>query len=187
MYRPEKSEVPPILPVYPYMRYVKSLTRQFQLFQSVYTVHIAGFLETQHDDPRSPLRTLRSMSGSGRTCLTAGTAYFHSCGGGATDSALAIEEALVLSTLLGRAISNPSAIEAALYAFDTVCRPRAELVARSGYEASALLAGSSPGIGTADPATLAAELERVECTLVHNFDIQAHVAAAVGIMDQFLV
>ena len=95
----------------------------------------------------------------------------------------------MLSTLLGRATAgSPSGqVEAALRAFDAVCRPRAELVARSGFETSALLAGSAPGVGLANPAALAAGLERTECAILHRFEVQAHLAAAVGTMDQFAI
>jgi salicylate hydroxylase len=94
---------------------------------------------------------------------------------------LALEEALVLSTLLGRATSRAD-VPAALRAYDEVCRPRAELVMRASADAALLLTGRGPGVGL-DPARLAAALEAA-LGVVENLDIKAYCLVAIEIMDR---
>ncbi|WP_234038590.1 NAD(P)/FAD-dependent oxidoreductase, partial [Erythrobacter sp. YJ-T3-07] len=62
-----------------------------------------------------------------------------------TLSGLALEEALILVTLLGRVTSRFD-VSSALRAYDEVCRPRAELVMRASCDIVLLMTGRAPGV-----------------------------------------
>ncbi|KAI1864019.1 uncharacterized protein JN550_009039 [Neoarthrinium moseri] len=146
-----------------------------KLVQSVYTVQIAGICQMQH----VPSRTYASKN----ACLVGDAAHGGlSLQGSACD--IAVEEALVLSTLLGRAQSK-SAVPTALRAFDEVCRPRAELVIRASFDINLLLTGRAPGIGL-DPVLLANTL-RQKWDMIENIDINAHCLKAMNSMDHQIV
>lgn len=58
----------------------------------------------------------------------------------------AIEDALTLTTLFGK-VKSPSEIPAALHAYDTVRRPRAQRVTSLSRGSSFIMTGRAPGIG----------------------------------------
>ncbi|KAK7750150.1 hypothetical protein SLS62_007899 [Diatrype stigma] len=171
-----------------------------KLFRSVYTVHIPGLLEMQNDGGGGGELPNTITTAATRRCTTlltpatTTTPPFPSPSTASTTTTLAIEEALVLSTLLGaagpRSDSTTNAIPAALRAFEAVCRPRARRAARLACETTALLAGCAPGVGL-DAGKLAGAYCGAEsgddCGGDGGGGVQARLAAAVGVMEQQLL
>ncbi|KAF3015856.1 hypothetical protein E8E14_007315 [Neopestalotiopsis sp. 37M] len=148
-----------------------------ELVQSIYTISIAAICQMQYP----PTATYSTRN----ACLIDSAAHGSSSSSSSSlangPAVLALEEALVLSTLLGRATSRAD-VPAALRAYDEVCRPRAELVMRASADAALLLTGRGPGVGL-DPARLAAALEAA-LGVVENLDIKAYCLVAIEIMDR---
>ncbi|KAI1658595.1 FAD/NAD(P)-binding domain-containing protein [Daldinia decipiens] len=144
------------------------------LILSVYTVQVAALCLLEHHP--APTYVAENI------CLIGDSAHSMLPFQGASIS-LSIEEALLLSTLLGR-LSSKAAIPAALRAFDQLCRPRAEQATRLSAETGLLIAGRAPGIGL--NADLLQHHLRHKFEFLLNVDIEAHRTAAVSIMDQLL-
>lgn len=145
-----------------------------QLILSVYTVQVAALCLLEHQP--TPTYVTENI------CLIGDSAHSMLPFQGASIS-LSIEEALLLSTLLGR-LPSRAAIPAALRAFDQVCRPRAEQATRLSAETGLLITGRAPGIGL--NADLLQQHLRHKFEFLLNVDIEAHRAAAISIMDQLL-
>ncbi|KAI0010784.1 FAD/NAD(P)-binding domain-containing protein [Xylariaceae sp. FL0662B] len=147
---------------------------QIPLIESLYTVQVAGICQLQH----RPAPTYATAN----VCLIGDSAQsmlpFQDA-----STTIAIEQAFILSTLLGR-LSSKAAIPAALQAFDQVCRPRAEHAARSSFEAGYLMTGQVPGVGL--DATLLQRALQHKWGFLRDFDIEARRAAAIDFMDRFL-
>ncbi|CAJ2503420.1 Uu.00g108140.m01.CDS01 [Anthostomella pinea] len=146
-----------------------------KLIQSIYTVQIAGICQMQHQPTPQSYVTKNA-------CLIGDSAYAMMVHQGA-GAIIALEEALVLSTLLGRA-SSREAIPAALQAFDRTCRPRAEHAAQYSAHLGLVFTGRHPSVGP-DAGLIAQELQRRWVFLAQT-DVEAQRAAAVGLMDQLL-
>ncbi|KAI0130540.1 hypothetical protein BJ170DRAFT_594049 [Xylariales sp. AK1849] len=146
-----------------------------KLVESVYTVQIAGICQMEH----VPTRTYSTKN----ACLVGDAAHGLLSYQGAASS-VAMEEALILSTLLGRTTST-SDVAAALRAFDQVCRPRAERVVRASFDVGLLMTGRAPGIGL-DPTLLAKTLQQ-KWDCIENFDINAYRTEAISSMDQLVM
>ncbi|KAI0376740.1 FAD/NAD(P)-binding domain-containing protein [Hypomontagnella monticulosa] len=144
------------------------------LIQSVYTVQVAAICQLEH----SPAPTFVTKN----ICLIGDSAHSMLPFQGAS-VCIAIEEALILSTLLGR-LPSKAAIPAALQAFDQVCRPRAEQAALSSTETGFLVTGRSPGVGL--DADLIQQHLRHKYDFLLDVDIEAQRATANMIMDQLL-
>ncbi|KAI0886401.1 FAD/NAD(P)-binding domain-containing protein [Annulohypoxylon maeteangense] len=144
------------------------------LIQSVYTVQVAAICQLEH----RPAPTFVTKN----ICLIGDTAHSMPPFQGA-NTGIAIEEALILTTLLAR-LPSKAAIPAALQAYDQVCRPRAERAARSSAETGFLVTGRAPGVG------LDADLLQLHMRNKFDFmldgDSHTHRAAASLIMDQLL-
>ncbi|KAH9897122.1 FAD/NAD(P)-binding domain-containing protein [Xylariomycetidae sp. FL2044] len=145
------------------------------LIQSVYTVQVAAICQMQHPSTVSYARK--------NACLVGDSAHamlpFHG-----VSTTIEVEEALILSTLLGR-LSTRSAVPAALQAFDRVCRPRAELVVRASQQCGMLLTGSAPGVGV--DANLITERLGALCDGIASVDVNAQRQAAVNVLNQIMV
>lgn len=146
----------------------------YQLAQSVYTIQAAGICQMQY----LPTRTYASNNACIMYDAAHGMFSFHGAA-----SSVVMEEALILTTLLGKATSKFD-VSAALKAYDEVCRPRAELVIRATSDISLLMTGRAPGIGL-DPVLIAKTLEQ-KWDIIENFDINAHCMAAIRAMDRNL-
>ncbi|KAL7621675.1 hypothetical protein AAE478_009002 [Parahypoxylon ruwenzoriense] len=144
------------------------------LIQSVYTVQVAAICQLSH--PPAPTYV------NGNTVLMGDSAHSMPPFQGA-DVGIAIEEALVLSALLGR-LPSKAAIPAALRAYDQACRPRAERAARTSYETGLLVTGRAPGVGL-DAERLQRGLRR-KWEFMLDVDGEALRDAAVGVMDGLL-
>ncbi|ETS77718.1 hypothetical protein PFICI_09780 [Pestalotiopsis fici W106-1] len=145
-----------------------------KLVQSIYTISIAAFCHMQY----LPTRTYASRN----ACLIDGAAHGSSSSASLyCPSNTALEEALILSTLLGRTTSRAH-VAAALRAYDEVCRPRAELVMRTSADIGMLLSGCGPGVGL-DPGRLAEALEQA-FGMIEGLDIKAYCIMAIEIMDR---
>ncbi|KAI0172931.1 FAD/NAD(P)-binding domain-containing protein [Hypoxylon sp. FL1284] len=144
------------------------------LIQSVYTVQVAAICQLEHRPAPTYVR--------GNVCLMGDSAQSMLPFQGAS-TCIAIEEALVLSTLLGR-LPARSAIPAALQAYDRVCRPRAELATRSSAETGFLMTGRAPGVGL-DADMLQLRIHH-KWDFLLDLDIDAHCATAVAVMDRLL-
>ncbi|OTA96764.1 hypothetical protein M434DRAFT_392468 [Hypoxylon sp. CO27-5] len=144
------------------------------LIQSVYTVQVAAICQLEH----KPVPTYVGKN----ICLIGDSAHSMLPFQGANVS-IAIEEALILSTLLGR-LPSKAAIPAALQAYDRVCRPRAEQAARSSAESGLLVTGRAPRVGL--------DADLIQHQILHKFEFLLDVninelqAAANMIMDQLL-
>ncbi|OTA58929.1 FAD/NAD(P)-binding domain-containing protein [Hypoxylon sp. EC38] len=144
------------------------------LIQSVYTVQVAAICQLEH----KPVPTYVGKN----ICLIGDSAHSMLPFQGANVS-IAIEEALILSTLLGR-LPSKAAIPAALQAYDRVCRPRAEQAARSSAESGLLVTGRAPRAGL--------DADLIQHQILHKFEflldtnINELQAAANMIMDQLL-
>jgi len=97
---------------------------------------------------------------------------------------VALEEALILSTLLSRATSK-AAIPAALRAYDQVCRPRAEEAAFHTREFKRTTIGKNPEIGL-NPLLLAPRLQ-YHWQFLGETNIEAQQATAAQLMEQALL
>lgn len=126
-----------------------------------------------------PARTLASSA----ACLIGDSAHamLGFQGGGVT---IAIEEALVLSTLMSR-VGSHSDIPFALRAYDLICRPRAEHAARASQETGLLCSGGMPGVGL--DGRLLAEQLGAKWDFLHDVDIEAHRSRAVQAMEQLMM
>ncbi|KAI0894249.1 FAD/NAD(P)-binding domain-containing protein [Annulohypoxylon nitens] len=144
------------------------------LIQSVYTVQVAAICQLEH----RPAPTFVTKN----ICLIGDTAHSMPPFQGA-NVGIAIEEALVLTTLLSR-LPTKAAISAALQAYDQVCRPRAERAARSSGEIGLLVTGRYPGVGT--DADLLQQHMRNKFDFMMDGDSNTHRATASLIMDQLL-
>ncbi|KAI1800210.1 FAD/NAD(P)-binding domain-containing protein [Daldinia bambusicola] len=144
------------------------------LILSVYTVQVAALCLLEHRP--APTYVTKNV------CLIGDSAHSMLPFPGASTS-VSVEEALILSTLLGR-LPSKAAIPAALQAFDQVCRPRAEQAAQLSGETGLLITGRAPGIGL--NADLLQQHLRYNFDVLLNVDIEANRAAAVMIMDQLL-
>ncbi|KAI8959377.1 FAD/NAD(P)-binding domain-containing protein [Daldinia sp. FL1419] len=144
------------------------------LILSVYTVQVAALCLLEHQS--APTYVTENI------CLIGDSAHSMLPFQGASVN-ISIEEALILSTLLGR-LSSKAAVPAALRAFDQVCRPRAEQAARLGVETGLLLTGRAPGIGL--NADLLQQHLRHKFEFLLNTDIEPQRASAIRIMDQLL-
>ncbi|KAI6089208.1 FAD/NAD(P)-binding domain-containing protein [Hypoxylon rubiginosum] len=144
------------------------------LIQSVYTVQVAAICQLEH----TPAPTYVTKN----VCLIGDSAHSMLPFQGASVS-IAIEEALILSSLLGR-LPSKAAIPAALQAYDQVCRPRAELATRSSAETGFLVTGRGPSVGL--DADLLQHQLRHKWDFLLEVDIDAYRAAANVVMDQLL-
>ncbi|KAI1765793.1 FAD/NAD(P)-binding domain-containing protein [Hypoxylon sp. FL1150] len=144
------------------------------LIQSLYTVQVAAICQLEH----TPAPTYVT----GNICLIGDSAHSMLPFQGASVS-IAIEEALILSSLLGR-LPSKAAIPAALQAYDQVCRPRADLAAKSSAKTGFLVTGRGPGVGL--DADLLQHQLRHKWDFLLEIDIDARRAAANVIMDQLL-
>ncbi|KAI1406867.1 FAD/NAD(P)-binding domain-containing protein [Hypoxylon sp. FL1857] len=144
------------------------------LIQSVYTVQVAAICQLKHK--LAPTYVTKNI------CLVGDSAHSMLPFQGASVS-IAIEEALILSTLLGR-LPSKAGIPAAMQAYDQVCRPRAEQAARSSAESGLLVTGRAPGVGLDADLIQQHMLHKFELLL--NDDIDERRAAANMIMDQLL-
>ncbi|KAI1102429.1 FAD/NAD(P)-binding domain-containing protein [Jackrogersella minutella] len=144
------------------------------LIQSVYTVQVAAICQLEH----KPAPTYVTQN----ICLIGDSAHSILPFQGASVS-IAIEEALILSTLLGR-LPSKAAIPAALRAYDHVSRPRAEQATYSSIETGLLVTGRMPGIGL--DAGLLQQHMRHKFEFLLDVDIDTHRATANMIMDQIL-
>ncbi|KAI1635252.1 hypothetical protein F4809DRAFT_664472 [Biscogniauxia mediterranea] len=144
------------------------------LIQDIYTFQLPGISQMQH----RPARTYATQ----RTALVGDAAHAMHLSPGAS-AALGLEEALVLSALLGRTASR-EAVPAALLAFDRVCRPRAERGVRHSAECGLLLTGRKPGVGL-DPGLIAQHLGG-KWDFLLDPSAEALRAAAANAMDRIL-
>ncbi|KAK6222017.1 hypothetical protein LQW54_001240 [Pestalotiopsis sp. IQ-011] len=147
-----------------------------KLIQSIYTVSIATVCQIQ--PPSTPTYSSRNA------CLidSAARGVSSSSSSIQSTSSTAMEEALILTTLLGRTTSRAD-ILAALRAYDELCRPRAELVMRAAADSATLLTGRGPGVGL-DPDLLGKALEQSYST-IENLDIEAYCMMAIESMDRW--
>lgn len=119
-----------------------------------------------------------------RVCLIGDAAHGQLPFQGCASPGVAMEEALVLSRLLGRA-GAASGVAAALAAYDAACRPRAERAIRASFDLGHLLTGRAPGVGLGDPLELAKALR--QCTdILEDIDAEAHCREAERLMDAHL-
>ncbi|KAI1452316.1 FAD/NAD(P)-binding domain-containing protein [Annulohypoxylon moriforme] len=144
------------------------------LIQSIYTVQVAAICQLEHRP--APTYVTKNI------CLVGDTAHSMPPFQGASVG-IAIEEALILTTLLSR-LPSKAAIPAALQAYDQVCRPRAEHAARSSTETGFLVTGRAPGIGL--DADLLQQHMGNKFDFMLDGDSDTHRATASLIMDQLL-
>ncbi|ORY67561.1 uncharacterized protein BCR38DRAFT_338302 [Pseudomassariella vexata] len=146
-----------------------------RLVQSHYTVQVAGMCQMQH--VHTPTYA------SSNACLIGEAAHtlfpMQNIG-----TNLALEQALIISTMLGRTMSKAE-IPAALQAFDQVCRPRAEAVAQDTFELADVLTGRDPGAGL-DPVLIGERLGWKWSYMHNGFDVEAARAEAWEAMNQGL-
>ncbi|KAI1137633.1 FAD/NAD(P)-binding domain-containing protein [Hypoxylon sp. FL0543] len=144
------------------------------LIQSVYTVQIAAICQLEHKP--APTYVTKNI------CLIGDSAHSMLPFQGASVS-IAIEEVLILATLLGR-LPSRAAIPAALQAYDRVSRPRAEHAALSSAECGLLVTGRDPVVGL-DADLMQQHMQR-KFEVLLNIDIDERRATANMIMDQLL-
>ncbi|KAK8098840.1 uncharacterized protein PG998_012081 [Apiospora kogelbergensis] len=160
-----------------------------KLVQSVYTIQIAGIVQMQ------PVATPRYHRG--RVGVLGGAAHAAGPYDGAA-AGLALEQALVLGTLLGHSASSGVGLRGftpggrdveaslpyyALQAYDAVCRPRADLVVRAAADVADTLLGR--GGGGLDPAGIAERL-RHRWPAVHQLHVAGLQNAALDTMERFI-
>ncbi|KAI5924624.1 hypothetical protein F4810DRAFT_132260 [Camillea tinctor] len=145
-----------------------------ELIQNVYTIQLTGISQMQHPPAHTYVTQKTALIGD------AAHAIHLFPGAGAV---LGLEEALVLSSLLGRTPSR-EAIPAALMAFDRVCRPRAEQGLRDSEACALLLTGKSPGIGL--DAELIAQQLQGKWDFLLDASVEGLKGAAASVMDQIL-
>ncbi|KAK7946432.1 uncharacterized protein PG986_010753 [Apiospora aurea] len=164
-----------------------------KLVQSVYTIQIAGIVQMQHVPTQSYAWR--------RVCLLGSAAHAASPYHGASAS-LSLEQAMVLSTLLGHSASSGVGIRGftksghdveaslpyyALQAYDAVCRPRADQVVEATSDVMNTLLGRGSGGQSRDldPVRIAERL-RQRWPAVHNLHVVGLQNAAVDTMEQFI-
>lgn len=145
------------------------------MIKSLYTVQIAGISYIQHQ----PARTYVSKNAA----LIDDAAHSVVLVQG-VNALIALEEACILSTLLGR-ISSRAAISAALQAFDHVCRPRAEAAARHTIQLGLVTIGRNQEVGL-DPYLVGPRLQ-YHWNAIKESRIEEQQTEAVRFMDQLLV
>ncbi|KAI0391885.1 FAD/NAD(P)-binding domain-containing protein [Xylariaceae sp. FL0594] len=146
------------------------------LILSLYTVQVTGLCDPDH----LPLSSYVSRSGA--LIDEAAHSVLSYKGGRAL---VALEEALVLSTLIARAPSRV-ALPAALSAYDHVCRPRAEEAAAHSRDFNRKIIGRDPDVGGLDPFLLPAQLQ-YHCQALVTTNVDAQLLAAAGLMDQMMM
>ena len=97
---------------------------------------------------------------------------------GATQS---LEDALVLSTVLGAA-TGPHEVPAAIMAYDAVRRPRSQAVAASSLKTAEIATGGDPDVGL-DPEKLRQSLKH-RWDFIMFFDLKAHCQEALDILQR---
>lgn len=95
-------------------------------------------------------------------------------------AATALEDAVILSTLLGE-IRSPSELESALRVYDAIRRPRSQRIAASSRATGRILSGIAEGIGL-DPVKMHDALEN-RWAFIHDFDINEHVKSALAMLS----
>ncbi|KAI1343553.1 hypothetical protein F5Y15DRAFT_236433 [Xylariaceae sp. FL0016] len=144
------------------------------LIQNAYTVQLTGICQMQHLPARSYVTKNVGLIGDAAHSML----VFQG-----SNVVIACEEALILSTLLGRA-SSRDYIPAALQAYDQVCRPRAEPVVRYARECGRILTGRGPGIGL-NPDLIGQAIETAWAGLTRP-NIEDLRTIAIDIMDGIL-
>ena len=91
----------------------------------------------------------------------------------------AIEDALILKTVLGEA-KSPSEVTVALRAYDEIRRPRTQRVVESSHETGLLMTGKVPGVGL-DPQKLRDALEH-RWDFIHEINLQQSQQDALNVM-----
>ncbi|KAH8648411.1 hypothetical protein BX600DRAFT_517802 [Xylariales sp. PMI_506] len=149
-----------------------------KMIQSVYTIQIAGICQ---------MVPFFSRTYATHNALLMGDAAHGDLPARGFASTLTVEEALVASTLLGRAGPSPASIAAALRAFDTICRPRAELISRAAFDVGLLVTGRAPGVGLLgqEPEAFAKMLKN-KWDHEENFDTRAYLAGAIEVMEKLM-
>ncbi|RYP84216.1 hypothetical protein DL769_001239 [Monosporascus sp. CRB-8-3] len=173
-----------------------------KLFRSVFTVQIIGSLERRDQLSTSTPFSLRHATRNACLVGCAARAAPLSPYGSAAAATLAVEQALALTRLLGRADSKAK-VPAVLRTYDRFWGGRSELLMRTAFEASWFLAGRGPFFTELDAfrqpenghtALLLSEegfSEFVE-TLEHEeqalrvFVLDTRIEEAFGFMDQLL-
>ncbi|KAI1259042.1 FAD/NAD(P)-binding domain-containing protein [Xylariaceae sp. FL1019] len=145
-----------------------------KLIQSVYTVQVAAICQMRYAPAKTYVKKNVALIGDAAhsTIKMQGTSI-----------TTALEEAYILSTLLGEA-SSKDAIPAALQAFDEVCRPRAEDLARHVADCGLVMTGAHPDIGL-DPFLLGQQLQ-IHWEVIRDSNVQAQHIAAINKMNQLL-
>ncbi|KAI1322162.1 FAD/NAD(P)-binding domain-containing protein [Xylariaceae sp. FL0255] len=145
-----------------------------KLIQSIYTVQIAGIYMMKHDE---------TPTFATKNAVLMGDAAFSSVSMQGGNMTIQLEQAVILTTLLGR-VGSRADIPAALKAYDQVCRPRAEASAKYSARGSVIITGRDPEVGH--------DLRRVGTTFQRHWENNAWtigqdskqlIAAAVGHMD----
>ncbi|KAI1818646.1 FAD/NAD(P)-binding domain-containing protein [Poronia punctata] len=145
------------------------------LILSLYTVQVAGICAMDHQTPPTYVtKNFALMADAAHSLLT--------LQGG--NVLVALEEALVLSMLLGKATSR-EAIPAALKAYDEVCRPRAERAVFHTKQFKLTTAGRDAEIGL-DPLRMAPRLQE-HWEFMKETNIEAQLATAAQLMDLYNV
>ncbi|KAI0153095.1 FAD/NAD(P)-binding domain-containing protein [Xylariaceae sp. FL1272] len=146
-----------------------------KLIQSVYTVQVAAICQMRHTPARTYVRKNVALidDAAHSTIKMQGTSF-----------TTALEEAYILSALLGQA-SSKDAIPAALQAFDEVCRPRAEDLARHVAACGLVLTGAHPHVGL-NPYLMGQPLQ-THWEVIRDSNIQAQHRAAIKKMNQLLM
>lgn len=145
-----------------------------QLIKSLYTVQVTGLSYLQHKAARTyATRNAVLIDDAAHSVLAV-----HG-----VNTLIGLEEAYILSMLLGRATSK-AATPAALQAFNHVCRPRAEQAVSHTTQCGLLTIGKDLEAGL-DPYIMGPRLEYYWRVLKES-NIEAQQIAAIGLMDQLL-
>ncbi|KAI1114125.1 hypothetical protein F5Y14DRAFT_191640 [Nemania sp. NC0429] len=144
------------------------------LIKSLYTVQIAGISYLQY----KPARTYVTRNAALIDDAAHSVLAVHG-----VDTLIGLEEAYILSMLLGRATSK-AATPAALQAYDHVCRPRAEEAASHTRHCGLVTIGRDLEVGL-DPRLMGPRLEYYWHVLKKS-NIEEQQVAAIGLMDQLL-
>ncbi|KAK5626687.1 hypothetical protein RRF57_002402 [Xylaria bambusicola] len=145
------------------------------LIKSLYTVQIAGISYMQHKPARTYVTKNAALidDAAHSVVLVQGM-----------NALIALEEAYILSMLLGR-ISSRAAIPVALQAFDHVCRPRAEAAAHSTIQCGLVTIGKDQEVGL-DPYLVGPRLQ-YHWHVIKDSKIEAQQAEAIRVMDQLMM
>lgn len=95
----------------------------------------------------------------------------------------AIEDAMILEILLTN-IQDASQLTAALQAYDTVRRPRAQRVVASSQGTGVIMCGSAPEVEL-NPEKLISSLG-ARWEFIHALDMKIHKAEAISIMNELV-